>query len=560
MRALQIVFFVVAWFVGGTDALASIQVTQVTSTSNNLVGIEHAGDGTNRLFLVDQQGQIRIYDGTSVLTPPFLDLSGTVLFGGEQGLLGLAFHPNYESNGFFFVFYIDKAGDIVVARYQVSANPNVANPASGMVVLAVPHPTEGNHNGGQIRFGPDGFLYIATGDGGSGGDPPNNAQTLSRLLGKMLRIDVDSDMPYAIPPTNPFLKTAGARGEIWSFGLRNPWRFTFDRDTGDLFIADVGQGLWEEIDFEPASTAGRNYGWRRMEGTHCFNPSSNCNAGSLVLPIVEYPHTLGCSVTGGFRSRGGQLAAHAGTYFFADYCSGRIWGATANGDGSWTAVQLLDTSLNISTFGEDAAGTLYVGNHGGGLYRIEPAPSELPRLTMTKAGDGTGLVESSPAAIYCGAICGLEANGTTLSLSVTPASGTVFSGWTGDPDCQDGSIALTANRHCVAQLWSSGVFTDEPLVTGVTLIRAVHIVELRSRVDAQRVRFGLQPFSWSDASLPAGTPVRAAHIVELRTALTQAYTGAMQTAPAYTDPGLAAGTPIRAVHVIELRSAVRALE
>jgi glucose/arabinose dehydrogenase len=524
------------------------------------VGIEHAGDGTSRLFLVDQEGQIRIYDGMSVLQTPFLDLSGIVLFGGEQGLLGLAFHPNYESNGFFFVFYINKAGDIVVARYQVSANPNVANPMSGMVVLTVPHPTESNHNGGQIRFGPDGFLYIATGDGGAGGDPPNNAQTLSTLLGKMLRIDVDT-APYVIPADNPFLKTPGARGEIWSYGLRNPWRFTFDRATGDMFIADVGQGQWEEIDFEPASTAGRNYGWRLMEGTHCFNPSSNCNDGSLVLPIMEYPHSLGCSVTGGFRNRGAQLAAYVGTYFFADFCSGRLWGATVNGEGSWTAVQLLATGLNISTFGEDDDGNLYVAHHSGGLYRLHTAAGAVTQLTISKAGNGSGLIESSPAAIHCGTLCGLEANGTKLTLSVTPASGTVFSGWSGDPDCQDGSISLTADRRCVAQLWSSGLFTDEPLVTGVTPIRVIHIMELRGRIDAQRVRFGLQPFVWSDSSLSAGTPVRAAHVLDLRTALAQAYDAAKQPQPpAYTDPDLAAGTPVRALHISELRGAVRALE
>jgi hypothetical protein len=540
----------------GADA--SIQVSLVTSGAPNLVGIEHAGD--SRLFLVNQAGQILVYTGGAAPLPTaFLDISSLVLFSGEQGLLGLAFHPNYASNGFFYVNYTNVAGDIVVARYQASPpSGNVANAGSGAVLLTIPHPGQSNHNGGQIRFGPDGYLYIATGDGGGGGDTNNNAQNLGSLLGKILRIDINGGPPYGIPATNPFLKTAGARQEIWSYGLRNPWRFTFDRQTGDMFIADVGQGLWEEIDVEPAATAGRNYGWRRMEGTHCFNPSSNCNTGSLVLPIVEYPHSFGCSVTGGFRSRGPALADYVGTYFFGDYCTGRIWGATPNVSGSWTAVQLLDTNLSIATFGEDAAGNLYVGHHGGQLHRIVSVAA-LPRLTISKAGTGSGLITSSPVAIYCGTLCGFEASGNKLAFSAAPDAGSVFSGWSGDPDCIDGSIELTANRTCVAHFSSSGIFTDEPLVSGVTPVKAVHITELRARIDTQRIRFGLAAFGWTDAPLAAGTTVGFVHVTELRTALSAAYAAAKRTAPEYTDP-LAAGTSIRAVHVTELRLAVRGLE
>ena len=542
------------------NADASIQLTPVATGIPNLVGIEHAGD--SRLFLIDQDGRILVYTGgTNPLPTPFLDIRDRVLFGGEQGLLGLAFHPNYATNGFFYVNYTDNDGDIVVARFVASPpGGNVADPNSETMVLGVSHPGESNHNGGQIRFGPDGYLYIATGDGGGGGDPNDNGQNLNSLLGKILRIDVNSGAPYGIPATNPFLKTAGARQEIWSYGLRNPWRFTFDRTTGDMFIADVGQGLWEEIDFEPAAAGGRNYGWRRMEGTHCYPPGSSCNPASLVLPIAEYPHSLGCSVTGGFRHRGATPSEHVGTYFFGDYCTGRIWGATPNGDGSWTAVQLLDTALNISTFGEDSAGNVYVGHHAGELYRIASA-SALPRLSISKAGTGTGLVTSSSAAIYCGTICGLEANGTKLTLSVAADSGSVFFGWSGDPDCTDGSIALTANLTCVAHLSGSGTFTDETLAVGVTPVKAIHITELRLRIDAQRARFGLGAFTWTNAPLAAGTPVLALHIVEMRMALEQAYKAAGRTPlPSYMDPNLASGTTIRAVHITELRTAVRFLE
>ena len=552
-------FLVVAIF-AAREANASIQASLVASGIPNLVDIEHAGD--SRLFLVDQDGRILIHDGTAVLATPFLDIRSIVLFSGEQGLLGLAFHPDYAANGFFYVNYTSNAGDIVVARYRAAPpGGNVADSASAMVVLSVPHPANSNHNGGQIRFGPDRYLYVSTGDGGGGGDQANNAQNLGSLLGKILRLDVDGGAPYAIPPTNPFVKTANARPEIWSYGLRNPWRFTFDRVTGDMFIADVGQGLWEEINFEPAATGGRNYGWRRMEGTHCFNPSSNCDTGALVPPIVEYPHSLGCSVTGGFRYRGSAMPEHAGTYFFADYCSGRIWGATPDGDGSWTAVQLLDTSFLIATFGEDAAGNIYVGNRGAGeLHRLMPA-SARRRLTISRSGTGTGLIESSGAAIYCGTICGVEANSGTFTLEVTPDAGVTFNGWSGDADCLDGSVTLNDDRTCFARFSTPGAFTDETLTPGVTTVRAVHLLELRTRIDAQRVRFKRPAFGWTDPSLTAGsTPIRAAHVLELRQALAEAYSAAGRPPPPYTDPNLTSGMPVRAVHVTELRAAVRALE
>jgi hypothetical protein len=345
-----------------------ITLQLVASGLSNPVGIVNAGDGSGRLFIVLQDGRIVIFDGTQVRPVPFLDIRSIVLDGGEQGLLGLAFHPSYATNGFFFVYHTDNNGDIAIARYQVSADPNVANPASRLPLLGIPHPGQDNHNGGQLQFGPDGKLYAAVGDGGGSGDPNNNSQNLGSLLGKILRLDVDVGPPW-LPAGNPF------GTYVWHFGVRNPWRFTFDRLTGDMFIGDVGQNLYEEIDFQPAGQGGLNFGWRRMEGLHCFNPSSNCNTGGLTLPILEYGHTGGNqSVAGGYRYRGTQVAGLQGTYLYADTYSGRIWGATEQPPGGvWTSVELLNTSHFISTFGEDEAGELYLAHlssPNGAIYRI----------------------------------------------------------------------------------------------------------------------------------------------------------------------------------------------
>jgi len=335
------------------------------------VVVAHAGDGSGRLFIAQQGGEILVFDGTRLLPVPFLDLSSSVSSGSEQGLLGLAFHPNYETNGLFYVNLTDAAGDTQILRFTVSADANVADPGSVVPLLSVDQPFA-NHNGGQLVFGPDGKLWIGLGDGGSAGDPGNRAQSGSTLLGKILRIDVDQGVPYGIPLDNPFVADPAVRDEIWALGLRNPWRFSFDRLTGDLFIADVGQNAWEEVSFEPVTSGGgRNYGWRRMEGAHCFNPASNCDDGSLVLPILEYSHSLGCSITGGYRYRGAEMPERFGTYFFGDFCSGRIWGGIENVEtGTWTSTELLDSDVLISTFGEDEQGELYVADLGGTLYRM----------------------------------------------------------------------------------------------------------------------------------------------------------------------------------------------
>jgi glucose/arabinose dehydrogenase len=383
---------------GRTPSGTTIQLQQVVSGLNLPVTVENAGDGSGRIFIVQQTGQIRILSGGTLLPTPFLNISALVSCCGEQGLLGLAFHPDYATNGFFYVNYTNVAGETVVARYEVSANdPNVADPNSAQTVLTQDQPFS-NHNGGQLAFGPDGYLYVAFGDGGSGGDPQENGQNLNTWLGKLLRLDVNGDdfpgdpnRNYAVPPDNPFVGIAGL-DEIWAYGLRNPWRCTFDRVTGDLFIADVGQSAWEEINFQPASSGGgENYGWDVLEGAHCFEdvPQGSCNAflnGGSTLPVLEYNHSLGCSVTGGYRYRGQLYPQLEGIYFYGDLCSGRIWGATQQGDGTWVSEELLASGFTITTFGEDEAGEVYLAQYNGGqsaLYRIVGGPTPPPTPTAT---------------------------------------------------------------------------------------------------------------------------------------------------------------------------------
>jgi glucose/arabinose dehydrogenase len=365
---LTLTLLLLAW---AGNAHSALQFQTVATGLPTPVSITHAGDGSGRLFITLQDGRIVIHDGAQVLATPFLDIRSKVSCCGERGLLSAAFHPSYAANGLFYVNYTNQAGHTVIARYQVSADPNVANPRSERVLLRVRQPFA-NHNGGQLQFGPDGFLYIGLGDGGSGGDPGNRAQSRRLLLGKILRIDVDGGVRYAIPRDNPFVGVRGARREIWAYGLRNPWRFSFDRITGDLFIADVGQSAWEEINFQQAgSPGGDNYGWRLMEGNHCFNPAVGCDDGTLVHPIAEYDHSQGCSVTGGYVYRGSVVTSLVGSYLFGDFCSGIVWSSRFDPVSGWTTTPLDDTSLTISTFGEDQDGELYLADYGTGtVHRI----------------------------------------------------------------------------------------------------------------------------------------------------------------------------------------------
>ena len=384
--------------------LPGINLTQVASGLVRPVYVTHAGDDSGRVFIVEQRGQILILED-DLSERPFLDIQDRVESpatggGNEEGLLSVAFPPGYAEKGYFYVYYTMRNGDNVVSRFSLSDDPNLADADSEEQILVLPHPQYTNHNGGQLAFGPDGFLYIGTGDGGGGGDPLDNAQDPSSLNGKLLRIDVEMDsfrskqskpyerydnqkytcyLPmissgkvYAIPADNPFIDDPDFRPEIWALGLRNPWRFSFDRESGDLFIADVGQNRWEEINFQPAdSPGGKNYGWNIMEGEECYGASS-CDTQGLTLPVHVYPifSSTDCSITGGFVYRGEAYPALDGLYIYGDFCSGRIWGLQQDG-GTWQTGLLASTSFRISSFGEDEGGEIYVADMSGGtIYKI----------------------------------------------------------------------------------------------------------------------------------------------------------------------------------------------
>jgi glucose/arabinose dehydrogenase len=352
------------------------------------VHVTHAGDGSGRLFVVERAGRIRIIKNGTLLSKPYLDISSLVQAGYiEQGLLSVAFDPDFQSNGTFYVDYtsLSGIGDTVIARYVVSdPSADVAGVVAAANILTITQP-EVNHNGGQLQFDPkDGYLYIGAGDGGGAGDQHGsigNAQDQSKLLGKLLRINVRGVLTYTIPPTNPFTQTLGARPEVWAYGLRNPWRFSFDRVTGDLYIGDVGQDCFEEVDYQPAaSQGGENYGWRRMEGFHQFDPSQMTNCSQpmiappgLTLPITDYVHPVGEAVVGGYVYRGSQFPQMHGVYFYGDDVTGKLWAIWQVSPGHWTSSLVATTSLAISSFGEDEGGELYAVDLNGGVYKIVSA-------------------------------------------------------------------------------------------------------------------------------------------------------------------------------------------
>jgi glucose/arabinose dehydrogenase len=350
---------------------------QVVATGlDQPVGIANAADGSGRLFIVEKPGRIRVLQDGKLSTTPFLDITGRVgSRGSEQGLLGLAFHPDLLHNPYFFVDYTDRQGNTVVSRFSLGSNPAQADPTSELVVLTVEQPAA-NHNGGQLAFGPDGFLYIGLGDGGSEGDPFHNGQNMDTLLSKILRLDIDHGQPSTVPASNPFVGKSGYRPEAWATGLRNPWRFSFDRLTGDLYIGDVGQDTYEEIDFQPVgSPGGQNYGWSIMEGMHCYPADRSCDRTGLTLPVAEYDHSQGCSVTGGYVYRGQQFPALGGIYFFSDYCSGRIWGLARDAQGAWHMAEVGRASIRPSSFGEDERGELYLADLGQNrIYQLIALP------------------------------------------------------------------------------------------------------------------------------------------------------------------------------------------
>jgi glucose/arabinose dehydrogenase len=362
----------------GAPTDARIRLVLRASGLSEPVFVTSAHDGTGRMFIVEQTGRIRIYKSGAILSTPFLSIGAQVSKGNEQGLLGLAFHPNFKTNRKLYVNFTDVNGNTVVREYRASSsNKNVVATSTARTILKVSQPYA-NHNGGMLAFGPDGYLYIGLGDGGSGGDPGNRAQNKDSLLGKILRIDVNgttSTKNYRNPASNPYVGRAG-RNEIWQIGVRNPWRFSFDRANGSLWIGDVGQSAWEEIDRAVRTSTGAgkgiNWGWRVLEGFHCYNPSTGCSTTGKTKPVLEYDHGGGrCSVTGGYVYRGKLVPALVGGYVFADYCSGEIWVINATAASPATKKLLLDAPFTISSFGENAAGELLVLDHGGGkLYAI----------------------------------------------------------------------------------------------------------------------------------------------------------------------------------------------
>jgi hypothetical protein len=328
--------------------------------------------GDARLFILEQPGRVRVVENGQLLPTPFLDVAARASSGGERGLLGLAFHPSYATNGFFYVNFTDRSGDTRVERFRVSADRNRADAASATLVIGVAQPFS-NHNGGMLAFGPDGKLYVAMGDGGSGGDPQGHGQNLNSLLGKLLRLDVDAGSPYAVPPDNPFVGRAGARGEIWALGLRNPWRIAFDPPSNRLYVADVGQGRLEEVSVAGDAERGVNYGWNVMEGSACYN-AATCARDGLRPPAVEYDHSDGCSITGGYVYRG-RIAEIRGHYFYSDYCTGFLRSVRLDADGTVAERRTWDVGPlgNVTSFGVDGGGELYITSANGRVYVIEAA-------------------------------------------------------------------------------------------------------------------------------------------------------------------------------------------
>ncbi|MFM8319818.1 MAG: PQQ-dependent sugar dehydrogenase [Chloroflexota bacterium] len=375
-------------------AWPTASLVEVVTGLAHPVQLTHAGDGSGRSFIVEQDGHIRILKDGALLPAAFLDISDRVLYSGEQGLLGLAFPPGYAQKGYFYVYYTRTDGSNQVSRFTIGASPDSANPSSEESILLLEHPGQTNHNGGQLAFGADGTLFIGAGDGGGSGDPAGNAQNPKSLLGKLLRIAVEPppsgpapnypfrtylplarrstpNTAYRIPADNPFVGQAGHRPEIWALGLRNPWRFAFDRSTHDLYIADVGQNRVEEVDFVAAgSPGGMNFGWNTLEGSLCFNPPGGCSTpAGYAAPVAEYSHSEGCSITGGYVYRGAAHPSASGIYFYADFCQGKLWGLQRS-NGSWVNQLLLDTDHRPIAFGEDAAGELYLLTITGAVYRL----------------------------------------------------------------------------------------------------------------------------------------------------------------------------------------------
>lgn len=475
----------------------TIELALVTSGLNNPVHVTHAGDNSGRLFVIEQAGKVRVIKNGVLLPAPFLDITAQVSCCFEQGLLSIAFDPQFSTTGVFYLNYTNLAGNTVVARYTVAdAAADVASVVSSQPVITIDQP-EANHNGGQLQFGPnDDYLYIGMGDGGGGGDqhgPNGNAQNPAELLGKMLRLNVRGVPTYTIPPTNPFTQTAGYRPEIWALGVRNPWRFSFDRANGDLYIGDVGQNCWEEIDYQPGNSAGgQNYGWRQMEGLRPFNVNNfdDCfqppiAPAGLTLPVAVYDRTAGAAVSGGYVYRGQQYPQLQGVYFYADYSFGNVWSMVQTSPGVWSSELELNAGFNVSSFGEDQSGELYVtGRNTGGVYRVTSAPYA-PPPDLSTSTKSAARATAAPGDVVTYTIVLRNTGGPLV------ASARVTDTLPGGLDYIDGSFAATLGTVQAAPpvLQWTGVMSTTPVVTltyAVTVTAAGPI----SLVNSAEIEFG----------------------------------------------------------------------
>lgn len=436
---------------GISFAQIDLQFTKVNE-QRGIVDITHAGDGSNRLFLVEQSGRIFIMKDDVVLDTPFLSLQGKVGTANEQGLLSLAFAPDYAESGYFYVWYAQGAGGTVLSRFKVSDDPDVADSTSEQFVLAVAQPFD-NHNGGRLQFGPDGMLYLGLGDGGAANDPDQRAQDGSTLLGKLIRIDVNPvHVTYAIPSDNPFVNNSSIRDEIWALGLRNPWKISFDVMTGDLFIADVGQNQREEVNFQPASsTGGENYGWDIMEGTRCI--PGNCDLSALTLPVTEYEHSQGCSVTGGEMYRGSAYPGLYGTYLYGDFCTGNIWGLKFDGS-EWVATLLTTFGTSLTTFGMGEDGSIYAAYSGSGIFLVSDGE---PNLELFRINAGLNDAWYNP-----------QTNGQGFFIIVFADIGQMFLSWfTYDVERPDASVTAQLGDPGARWITAQGTYADNKAVLDV---------------------------------------------------------------------------------------------
>jgi len=448
---LTVLLVMIYMLPGICEAQIDLQFTEV-SEQRGIVDITHAGDGSNRLFLVEQRGRIFIFKDGAVLETPFLSMQGKLAGGDEQGLLSLAFAPDYVDSGYFYVWYTQIAGDTVLSRFQVSDNPDVADPGSEQVVLPVAQPFD-NHNGGRLQFGPDGMLYLGLGDGGAANDPDQRAQDGSTLLGKLIRIDVDPvHQTYAIPADNPFVGDSNVRDEIWALGLRNPWRMSFDTLTGDLFVADVGQNQREEVNFQPASSnGGENYGWDIMEGTRCI--PSGCNPASFVLPVAEYNHDLGCSITGGEMYRGSAYPGLYGTYLFGDLCTGNIWGLKHDGT-QWVTTLLTTFGFSLTTFGRDEGGSIYAAYTGSGIFLVSDGD---PQQELFRINAGLNDAWYNPLT-----------SGQGFFINVFPDIGQIFLAWfTYDIERPDDTVPSQLGDPGARWITAQGAYADNKAVLDI---------------------------------------------------------------------------------------------